>query len=1688
MESVVSNEIDESGEEPAKTEQMPQYPSEELAVVHAKDPIESALEELTLSTTKEPEKPSSPSSTQEAEETVPVEEILDKKSDVKELKVEAKESELKETETKTVEIKKAEVNDTGVKRSSTEETAHSPAESPDLSAKEPLLRRNPSTKEPRTPSTNGAPLPPQKDPVVFFATKNAIMDKQKAMGCVEEPPKRSVRDLVRQLESKPDKTVKQPPPDPLRELLKESAREAAIVAPTLSVEPLDSANKEYPTSEPAMKESPAPEPLKMESAPEELAKKDDEVSEASQESIDAVEPKEPLSEKPQELTKEVEYSDSETETETESETESDSDMEPVEVAPLNVTPKPSSIPSSPVVEDGKVSFPSTAAELEPAKEAPRPLHIRTTSEPADVPSTSSPASPLPKRSLRSTPAPPRPKSIYSALSDGSLTPLGSVYGDSVDGDNLTRSPSEASKASTVKPLRFTKVSNVQMIDIPKRPSNSKSKAKQEEAKDGFNLETADRAPSLRRKYTKTADLISILSAPKSSKSMRSAARSRQSKGRKHVETMTIEVLLKEFAIEEVKYMRELRTLVEDVVPILFQTVLGRADDDLRRTSSISSIGTSGSGSSRGSSRTGFSSNPTRPIVDMGISLERLRTLHERIPVDSAENVLKWASDAHRVYEEYLSVWRMGFQDVVVTMTPDDDEDYDGRSGNGAPMRGKGGKFEGDPATWALPPPPHMVEEPKDERVDVAFLLKRPLVRLKLLAKLFKRIDYIQSFPLAASLSNPFHDLVAMARRKISEEKARIEDEAAAALDPSKARDIHTMLLRKDVCLDQNRRVKARDAFAMRLFHSSDEVIERNIELILRDPAPRARYSEAEVLFVELGENTARWLLFPPVPVSCVSARTGDAAGEIVVMVRGVDAEAQAWREIMALASSTAAGFEWVQMLGLIPIPPEGPFTDEALEPAVLETVIEESVVSRNYPPVTLPTRKRKSRYSPREPALGRKANAPGTQSEVPVESVPEAEEVVEPQQPRIVFPPAWLPPEFSVALMDPPLSLRLVGGEFVLPQIKLRTEPPESSSLSSGMRTPSLHTLSDSGRATSPSPSVKSASSIQRSRNASKRHSRKKSTCEAKDSGEEYSEKLLSRTRSIHLDEEEKPAARRSAGSLMDNIPDLSPSGAQKGSELDSDAPPPVPPHRTPTNASRSSSKPAPIIKPGRGFGGRRRTSSPLKHEYDPSSPSNSETEHREQHSSDEDYTSSSPSEDESDDAVSLCSEEEDGEYPPPMLTIPRRASRLSLARQPSPSTPVSSLTRHHSPNPGPSSAAIEHVNADTQRRSGTPPQPQQPPPPVPQIGAKFKVFIFAWATNQWDKMSPGECMIIVTPGHIEAFTLPSSAPSSPTSKTSPPNSNSSTPNQSLFDFDLSAVLQVRRGTAVDISIRTPQSCKLAGASIMLRSRSPNECEMLFNTINSHRILPPGLQLPPSTTASTLTLPSEMGTSDASTTVVGSIKRGFGSWARSKTYRAGGASVSTPSLVSTPSEASVNSLSSAFSRFRAGKIFRGSPMGSLASSSSSMGDSSRGGTPIGLPNVPGVDNNVVTMSPMKIRLYRRDHPSKWRDLGNARLNVFKPMEGARPGKGPSEDDKRIVITNKKGDTVLLDVVLGESAFERVARTGIAVSVLTGEGEEDGTGKPSQSGGIGAKSTVYMMQMKGEAEAAFSFSILGKLRY
>lgn len=380
-----------------------------------------------------------------------------------------------------------------------------------------------------------------------------------------------------------------------------------------------------------------------------------------------------------------------------------------------------------------------------------------------------PQLPLPRRSLRGSPSPPRPKSKrHRSRTEGSIKSAPSVADDasSIASSEHTRTIS-LSSVSTVKPLNITPRPTPALRFDPIHPPGQKinqekqstttQKATGEKAHPVFYTPSVLTNGSLKRKYTKHADLISILSAAKPNKSIRSAARTRSHRTRtnRKVSTLTVIDLMDEVASEEVRYMRELRTLVEDVVPVLFSTVLERADDIVRRTS----LNGGNNGNNNYSLRTGFGANPTRPIVDMGISLERLKTMHGRMP-RKPEELLAWATDAKKVYEEYLSVWRMGFQDVVVTLASNLDDDADDEASQKqrddaarkdlellysfgvAPTTPSSISFEGDPSTWAMPPPPFPEPGEDEERVDVAFLLKRPLVRLKILAKLFKVGIYI----------------------------------------------------------------------------------------------------------------------------------------------------------------------------------------------------------------------------------------------------------------------------------------------------------------------------------------------------------------------------------------------------------------------------------------------------------------------------------------------------------------------------------------------------------------------------------------------------------------------------------------------------------------------------------------------------------------------------------------------------------------------------------------------------------------------------------------------------------------------------------------------------------------------------------------------------------------------------------
>ena len=81
-------------------------------------------------------------------------------------------------------------------------------------------------------------------------------------------------------------------------------------------------------------------------------------------------------------------------------------------------------------------------------------------------------------------------------------------------------------------------------------------------------------------------------------------------------------------------------------------------------------------------------------------------------------------------------------------------------------------------------------------------------------------------------------------------------------------------------------------------------------------------------------------------------------------------------------------------------------------------------------------------------------------------------------------------------------------------------------------------------------------------------------------------------------------------------------------------------------------------------------------------------------------------------------------------------------------------------------------------------------------------------------------------------------------------------------------------------------------------------------------------------------------------------------------------------------------------------------------------------------------------------------------------------------------EKRVLITAaKRKEFVLLDEVLGESCFEKVMQTGIAVNVW----KEDE--RINEYGGVmTGKSSTYMIQFRTSTEASWVFNMCGTYRY
>lgn len=213
---------------------------------------------------------------------------------------------------------------------------------------------------------------------------------------------------------------------------------------------------------------------------------------------------------------------------------------------------------------------------------------------------------------------------------------------------------------------------------------------------------------LKRRLTKHSDLVSVLSLPDGDGPVRtSSIKSTSSLRRRtsNLDKVTVEDLLEEFAIDEDLYRRELKTLVDGAVPVLLNRVVHGNEDYATDLFGATSDG-------RGDTL-------SKAVVNMGVALERLKSLHKWAPLHDVTKILTWVMTAYSIYDKYLDVWRLGFEGIVVNLAPGRLDDEDSLV-NAMPRN-----EDGD------------VVDAKGQPVDLQRLLTRPLARIRGLLKLMR---------------------------------------------------------------------------------------------------------------------------------------------------------------------------------------------------------------------------------------------------------------------------------------------------------------------------------------------------------------------------------------------------------------------------------------------------------------------------------------------------------------------------------------------------------------------------------------------------------------------------------------------------------------------------------------------------------------------------------------------------------------------------------------------------------------------------------------------------------------------------------------------------------------------------------------------------------------------------------------
>ncbi|PQE30645.1 glucan 4-alpha-glucosidase protein [Rutstroemia sp. NJR-2017a WRK4] len=1167
---------------------------------------------------------------------------------------------------------------------------------------------------------------------------------------------------------------------------------------------------------------------------------------------------------------------------------------------------------------------------------------------------------------------------------------------------------------------------------------------------------------LKRRLTKHSDLVSMLSLPDTAppgraKSIRSARSVRTA--RTSLENATLQDLMRELADDEVKYARELKTLVNGVIPVLLTSVLSKSESAIA------------AGLFNPNATDVKDSFLTKPIVDMGVALERLKNLHKRIPLDDADALTAWLHRAHRAYQDYTRVWRLGFQDVVVNLAP---VSRSASTNESSVLDSVPRNAEGD------------VVNANGERVDVAFLLKRPLVRIKYLAKLSKGLDKLNHTELSAKAVSIFTDLQEIARRRVKEECARLEDLYANNTDATRARDPQNLAPVEDAHIDRNRQVCAKDFFALDFPHSNGQRIECRVELILRDN-PIAENDSGDVLICAADitrESTDRYLLFPPISKDFISATAGDKPGQLVVMVRGRQGPAE-WRESFHLEIAepeTAA--EWIEMLGSNPTPdpvltgvPDNTDTMSMLS-------MDPSEISNVDDPedIELPIGARRRRSSRRTPTKERPRSS--------------------------TFSPSYSPPEVASS------SDRHRNS----PSPRATTRRKESVDDITGVAQAGRKQSARHHTRTRSTPSSPLASEVLLSDDepeeeiAEERESRSRSTTP----GRTQRRPLTPSLDLPHIPKVRKTSSRSSidSGTTEDTRPD-SPddfrddfrdsrepytptrSPGYPEEEENAPAPPPPPAHRS---MSPSGLKSSIIIEPPAPKGRSRRTSSPLKHEYQPSDESDaSETSYTSEESETEDEESSSASSSDDDDLESA----DLTEIEPAASIYGRRVSpTASLYSLPNVTiAPSKSISR------GPQRVPIVHRKTDELKTV----EPKTFEPKTFELKTndsetrKYIASVTSWSNSKgrWEDIHQGPCSIVVSAGLIQVFELPSSY-SNPAGLSTIQESvvegseEKESDKRPLIAQVLTPVVTLRQSTSVDIEVHSPptdESRAKCSSTIRYRCADNPSCVELYKSIHKAR-----MENPIYKKLEEERRVNAYGGATYEAQVAPSKKSSF-FFGRKKSYRA---STRAPSVINSEqsSSPSMARISESFKRLTGSSFFNIAKSSIERGSGSSFYTSSSGLTPPRTPHPASLAGTSTsyggvnhTSENLKIRLYYLETRSQWRDCGNARLTVTAPPPGMRQASTVDHGiERRILVTRKplnleKSDEstpveVLLDVVLGANCFSMIGNKGVTCNVW-----EDVVGPNGEVGMVGAIGRVsgrtrkWCLQAGSAPEASWIYSLV-----